>query len=117
MIENPNESSSPPFTVKRGSITSVSVFEITDYELSVFEQGGTSSVALNFCIFLYSTALSAAVVLGTVDLSKNDRLYFTFFTIAVIGTVLGTYMLINWWRSHTSVSGVCKKVRERLKQE
>ena len=113
---NENQSEIGP-TIKRGSITSLSVYEITDFELTIFEQGGTSSVALNFCIFLYSVAVSGIVVLTTVDLSKNNKLYLVFFTISIIGVVLGTYMLITWWRTHTSVSGVCKKVRERLKQD
>jgi len=83
-------------TIKRGSIGSVSVYEISDYELSVFEQGGSSSVALNFCIFLYSISVSGIIVLSTVDLSKDNRLFTIFFVISVIGVVLGTFMLINW---------------------
>jgi len=62
----------------------------------VFEQGGSSSVALNFCIFLYSISVSGIIVLSTVDLSKDNRLFTIFFVISVIGVVLGTFMLINW---------------------
>jgi hypothetical protein len=111
------ENDSAKFTVKRGHITSVIFYEINDYELGIFEQGGTASTALNFAIFLFSIAFSAATVLVTVDLSKNDRLYFSFFIIAVIGFVLGLFMLVNWWRGYQSVKSLCKKVRSRVESE
>lgn len=103
-----------PFTIKRGKISSVSVYEITDYELGIFEQGGSSSVALNFCIFLYSISISAFIVLSTVDLSKSDKLYIIYLVVGIIGAILGTYMLINWWKNHKSISDLCGKIRDRI---
>jgi len=107
----------PTFKIRRGPITSVVFYEISDYELGIFEQGGVGSIALNFAIFLFSMSFSAVTVLTTVDLTKNDRLYFMFFIIAVIGGVLGLFMLINWWRGYQSVKALCKKVRSRVESE
>lgn len=101
-------------TVKRGTIRSVVFYEINEHELSVFEQGGVGSTALNFCIFLYSIGFSAVTVLATVELRSSSILYVTYLTISIVGLVLGTFMLIFWLKGSQSVGSLCKTVRERV---
>lgn len=101
-------------TVKRGAIRSVVFYEINEYELAVFEQGGVASIALNFCIFLYSIGFSAVTVLSTVNLSQSNATYIAFLVVALVGIILGTFMFIVWIRGSKSVSSLCKTVRERI---
>jgi hypothetical protein len=117
-LENSDENQSPEegghFKLARGKITSLNVYEVSEYELAIFEDGGTSSTSLSFATFLLSAAISFLIVLFTVDLSKNNKMYFSFFLVTLVGFVLGIFMLISWWKSHRSVRSLGKTVRARL---
>lgn len=112
--ENQSPKEDAHFKLARGKIKSINLYEISEYELAVFEQGGSSSTSLSFSTFLLSSAISFFTVICTVDLSKNILLYSSFFIVTFSGFVLGFFMLIIWWRSHTSVRNLAKTVRSRL---
>jgi hypothetical protein len=96
----------------RGSLNSLSLFEITDYELEIFEQGSPSSTYFNFAIFFFSVGASFLATLLTV---KIDSVYI--FSIFVIITVIGicaSMVLFQLWRKTKSTTKeLCKKIRAR----
>ena len=113
--ENQSPEDDGQFKLSRGRLTSLNVYDVSEYELTLFEQGGSSSTALSFSTFLLSAAISFLIVILTVDLTSNNRLYFTFFIIVLVGFIIGIFMLLVWWRGHTSVKALGKTVRARLK--
>src|SRR4051812_43175946 len=91
-----------PLRIRRGRVESVDLYEIKDSELELFRHGSPSDLQLNFAIFLLSLAFSAIASLATATFS-NANVHTTFIVVAVIGILLGAYLLIAWGRSRTSL--------------
>jgi len=104
---------STPLRVRRGRVASVDLYEVKDSELDILEKGSPSSIQLNFAIFLLSLAFSCIVSLCTATF-KSDVVQTVFVVVAVIGVLLGFYLLISWWRTRTSITAVVKGIRERI---
>lgn len=91
------------------------MYEIKDSELEVFQRGSPADLQLNFAIFLLSIAFSSIASLATATF-KNDNMHTTFIVVAVVGLLLGVYLLISWYRNRTSLHTLCNHVRERIKE-
>jgi Na+/melibiose symporter-like transporter len=102
--------------IKRGKVDSLSLYEITDYELDVLEKGSPGSIYLNFGIFLLSTSLSLLVALLTTEI-KSDRVFTVFTVIVVLGVIGGSVLLFLWYSSKETVSVIIKKIKDRIPQE
>ncbi len=111
--QNPDEGK--PLRVRRGRVESVDLYEIKDSELEVFQRGSPADLQLNFAIFLLSLAFSAIASLATATF-KTDNIHTTFIVVAVVGVLLGIYLLISWWRNRTALQTLCGRVRERIKE-
>jgi hypothetical protein len=99
--------------VRLGKVESVDLYEIKDSELELFEKGSPTDLQLNFAIFLLSLAFSSICSLATATFTvKRTETIFIF--VAVVGILLGLYLLISWWRNHTSLKKVCEKIRNRI---
>lgn len=96
----------------RGSLNSLSLFEITDYELEIFEQGSPSSTYFNFAIFFFSVGASFLATLLTV---KIDSIYvFSIFVIiSVIGICASLVLFQLWRKTKSTTKELCKKIRAR----
>ena len=102
--------------IRRGRVESVDLYEIKDSELDILENGSPSNLQLNFAIFLLSLAFSAICSLATATFN-NDSVKTTYIVISVVGVLLGVYLMICWWRNHTSLATLCKRIRERITPE
>lgn len=100
-------------TVVRGRVSSVSLYEITDNELSTLETGSSSSLYLNFSIFLLSVAISMLVTLLTTPIQDN-RVFNVFVIIVSCGFIIGGFLLLLWYRTRHSMSEVVKSIRGRI---
>lgn len=105
-----------PLRVRRGRVESVDLYEIKDTELDHFEHGAPGDLQLNFAIFLLSTAFSSICALATATFS-NKTIENAFLFVAIIGIILGAYLVISWWRSRTPTKALCKKIRDRIQPE
>lgn len=94
---------------------SVDLYEIKDSELEIFQRGSPADLQLNFAIFLLSLAFSAIASLATATF-KSDNVHTTFIVVAVVGVLLGIYLLVSWFRNRTSLYTLCNLVRERIKE-
>jgi hypothetical protein len=101
--------------IRRGSVSSLSLYELTDYELDVLEQGSPAGLFLNFSIFLISIGISLGVTVTTTSIT-DDRLFMFYTIISIVGLVLGILLLGLWYRTRRSVFGVCTKIRGRILQ-
>jgi hypothetical protein len=107
------ESDTVKLKVIRGSVDSVSLFEVTDYELSVLESGGPSSTYLNFAIFFFSISVSFGTTLLTVS-GLSVYLYSSFLIATLGGASISAVLVVLWLRTKSSVKNVCKKIRGRV---
>ena len=67
----------------------------------------------HFAIFLVSTAFAA---LGSLITSTfpDPTTKTIFIVITVVGFFVGAYLLLSWYRNHTSLKSVCQRIRERI---
>jgi hypothetical protein len=113
MTVEPRDSGETTRLVRLGRVESVDLFEIKESELELFEKGSPSDFQLNFAIFLLSLAFAAICSLVTATFS-NPTVKTIFLFVSVVGIFLGGYLLVSWWRNHTSSKEVCKKIRQRI---
>lgn len=113
MSDEQSESGFTQLRVIRGSIDSLSVFEITDWELEIFERGAPGSTFFNFSSILLSVGFSFLACLITLTTSSN-RIFTVMVVITVISLICGFVLLALWLKFGTSMSEVCKRVRARV---
>jgi hypothetical protein len=102
--------------IVRGRVDSLSIYEITEDELRTLEQGSPSSTYFNFAIALLSTALSFITVLTTTSI-PSGKLFTVFVVITVVGFALGSFLLILWCRTKSSVRVIVDRIKQRIRQE
>ena len=102
--------------INRGRVQSVSVYEVTERELSILEIGPQSSIFLNFAIFLLSVSISFLIALLTTTIG-SDRTFAVFVVITAVGLVAGVVLLAVWYRSHRSVSDTIVNIKSRIPGE
>ena len=101
------------FTVLRGAVDSVSLYEITDYELDQFEQGSPSSTLLNFAIFFFSVGASFLTILLTTD-SLGVYTFLVFLVITILGISISFVLFVLWYKMSSKTKDICKKIRSRV---
>lgn len=104
-----------PLLIRRGRVESVDLYEIKETELDVFEKGSPADLHLNFAIFLLSIAFAAIISLSTATFA-NSTVHITFIVVAVVGVLIGVYLLIAWWRGRRSLRATCSQIRRRIKE-
>lgn len=102
-----------PLLIRRGIVESVDLYEIKDSELDALEKGTSAELQLNFSIFLFSVAFSAITALFTATF-WNESVKTTFIVVSVVGILLGSYLMIAWWRAKGAVKTLCKTIRMRI---
>lgn len=112
MSENQSEGA-VPIRILRGSVGSLSLYEITDYELDIFEQGSPSSTLLNFAIFFSSIGLSFLMALLTVDIA-SIYVFTAFSIVSFLGISLSMVLFVLWRRMRSPTKDLCKKIRQRV---
>ena len=99
--------------VRRGRVGSVDLYEIKENELELLEKGSPANLQLNFSVFLFSLAFSAIAALATAEF-KQQLVQTVFIFVAVIGIILGGYLLISWWRTRNSIGELVNTIRDRI---
>ena len=97
----------------RGPIDSLSLYEITDYELEILEQGSPSSTYFNFAVFFISVGLSFLTTLLTVEI-KSVYLFSVFTVLTVIGIFAALVLFQLWRRTKSKTRDLCIKIRARV---
>lgn len=115
MATDPSLQGAKTLIIRRGIVESVDLYEIKDSELDSLEKGTSAELQLNFSIFLISTAFSAVTSLFTATFA-DASVKTTYIVVAVVGTLLGAYLMIAWWRAKNEVKVLCKTIRLRISQ-
>ena len=112
VIDDPLQGSKT-LVIRRGIVESVDIYEIKDSELDHLEKGTSAELQLNFAIFLFSLAFSAVTSLFTATFA-DESVKTTFIVVAVVGVLLGAYLMIAWSRAKSAVKELCRSIRLRI---
>ncbi len=112
--EKPLDENQP--IIKRGRVDSLNIFEIREDELNTIEKGSTTSLYLNFAIFLLSIAASFLIALLTSDFKDKLFTFTIFCVVTAVGFVIGLILLIMWFREKDEFKEVIKTIRQRIKE-
>jgi hypothetical protein len=102
--------------VRMAKVDSICLYQITEDELNLLEQGSPSSMYLNFALFLIPIGLSFWVTLATTTLT-SDRVYYSFLILIILSLVLGVLFFCIWYKAYRSSTPVSTRIRKRLKEE
>ena len=112
MANNQSEGS-VQLRIVRGPLDSLSLYEITDYELEVLEEGSPSSTYLNFAIFFFSIGASFFTTLVTTTIS-SVYLFSIFVVLTVVGLAASLVLFVLWRRTRSRVKDLVKKIKARV---
>ena len=99
--------------IRRGRVDSLDIYEVKEHELEQLEKGIAGTLQFNFAIFLFSIALTCIAALATADF-KWDIVRSIFVFTTVVGLIVGSYLMLNWWRTRTSLKEVVSVIRSRI---
>lgn len=113
MSEDASVASHNDLTVFRGRVDSLSLYEITDYELESLEKGPQNSIYMNLSILLLSVGFSFMTTIFSVDFT-SERIFSVFLGISLSSIVGGAILLLIWWRTRSDLSKVARRIRGRM---
>lgn len=100
--------------VRRAKVDSVDLYEIKDHELDQLETGSPGDVQLNWAVFLLSLAFASITTLATVENFVHPMAENVFLFVAIVGIILGLYLISEWYRMRKSLKSLCTKIRQRM---
>lgn len=100
-------------SIRRGTVEFVNLYEVKEDELELLEKGSAGTLQFNFAIFLFSIALTCIAALATADF-KFDIVKSIFVFSTVVGLIVGSYLMLSWWRTRTSLQEVVSVIRSRI---
>lgn len=115
MIENQSESPVGP-KILRGALDSLSLYEITDYELGMLEGGSPSATLLNFAIASVSVGLSFLGILLTVQIN-SVYVFAAFLVLTIIGLFAAAVLFTLWCRTRSQIDGLVAKIKARVPRD
>lgn len=99
--------------IVRGQVRSMRLYEITESELDLLENGDPKTVLLNFFILFVSVACSFIISLLTTTI-ESDRIFTTFVVITCVCFGLSAVLLTVWINRRGSEKQLFTKIRERI---
>ena len=100
--------------IRRGTVDSLLVCEITDYEWDNLKKGMPANLFLNFGIALLSISCSSLFTLLTTNIDSRSRIFIVFTVIVTVGFIIGIVLMCLWWRDRRSIDPLIKKIEHRF---
>lgn len=100
--------------IRRGTVDSLLVCEITDYEWENIKKGMPENLFFNFGIALLSMSFSFLIALLTTDMVFLSFTVFTFIVIFAVGFIMGIVLMYLWWRDRRSIDPILKEIEDRF---
>ncbi len=98
--------------IRRGTVDSLLVCEITDYEWDNLKKGTSENIFLNLSIALLSISCSFLIALLTTTI--DSRIFIVFTVIVTIGFISGIILMFLWWRDRLSINPLINKIERRF---
>ena len=114
----PTEKATSEFApaIRRARLDNLTIYEISESELTIIEKGSPDSIYLTISIALISSALALLCSIILTEIKSNTVL-FSFISLVVVGFVVGGILLLLWKRSSNSVTECVITIRRRLPPE
>lgn len=104
--------SADEITIDRARINSITLYDVTEDELSIIERGSPSSNYLNFSIALLSIGISGLVSLFTTKI-ENVVTLIVFVCATIICLIIGIFLLVLWRKFSKGSDDIFQKIRSR----
>ena len=102
-----------PPVVRVAPLGDLKAYIVSEHELEALARGSSGSLYLNFALALLPVSLTLFVTLLTTIIS-SDRLFVTFVCVAVIAAIIGTLLLLMWYREHRSWRTLMADIKSRM---
>lgn len=102
--------------VRKSIVEYVNIYEVTENELGLLENGGQSTLMMDIAISLLSIAITCVISLVTSTFT-NETTKYSFLFASIVCSVVGFILLILSLKSRKSVSKIIKDIKARLKDE
>jgi hypothetical protein len=99
--------------IHRARLVSLTIYEVSEEELTLLEQGSPDSLLLNLAIFFLSTFTSFLLALKTTRI-PDDRTFNVFVIVTAVAGAAGLVLAVLWWRSRRTTRRVVRTIRARL---
>lgn len=113
MAEENNGTDQIEFTIHRGRLDSLTVYEITDHELENLEKWSQNSIDLNLAILFLSVGAAFATTLVSTDV-RFEAVFWLFVVLSVGGIVGGLIYLKSWHNTRGSLTVLSERIRNRM---
>lgn len=100
--------------VKKAKMDSISIYELSEAELDILEQGSPNSLMLNFAIFFGGIFFSFLANLLISDFSGKDKIYISYNVITFGSLVTSVITLILWIKGNNEFKQTIKRIRNRM---
>jgi len=101
--------------VNRGKICDVTIYEIREDELDSLEQTQLTSVLFNIMLVLLSSGVSLLVTLLTVNISKENPVYYTILFLTISTLISGAVLGVVCYFMRNRKSYIISIIRDRMK--
>ncbi|MFA6512207.1 MAG: hypothetical protein WCV86_03740 [Patescibacteria group bacterium] len=112
MVEQGEKNPESQPHIVRASLDEIVVYDVTEDELDILENGSPSSQYLNFALFALSSFLSFLAVLLTVTI-ELDRIFMVFIVVTIVSGAAGAIFGILWFHNRVSVNKMTARIRKR----
>lgn len=102
--------------VRKSYVEYVTIYEVTENELSTLENGGHATIMMDIAVSLLSIAITCLISLLTTTFD-NDIVKNSFLFSMIICFVGGIVLLILSINNRKSVSDIIKVIKSRLQTE
>ena len=103
--------------VQRGTVDSLLVCEITDYEWENIKKGMPANPFLTFGVALLSMgcSLGCSFLIALLTTNIESLIFIVVFTVIFTGGFVGGIVLMSlWWRDRRSIDPLVKKIEHRF---
>ena len=102
--------------IRRARLQRLTIYDVEESELRILERGWVGSTYINISVALLSLAIGLTATLSTATF-PSDRVWMLFLVVTVVGYIVGTTLLVIWWRNRRSISDCVREIRARLPTE
>jgi len=112
-MPNENEQISSGVKINRAKLGSISLYDVTEDELSLLERGSPASTYLNFAIGLLSIGISFFINIFSTKI-EDIKVYVVFWIIALVTTIGGIILFVVWRQANKSAENVIQRIKNRM---
>ena len=98
--------------IRRGTVDSLLVCEITDYEWDDLKKGMPENLFLTFGVAALSIFFSFLIALLTTNIDTLIR--YVFIVVVASSFAMGIGLMCLWWRDRRSIDPLIKKIEQRF---